>query len=67
MAARMYDVVFRPAMTADGTMSKEAQAEAVGRQVQLRGTRETLSLDRIFNYRLARKIQAELISSGWER
>jgi NitT/TauT family transport system substrate-binding protein len=65
VAARTYDR-YRSAMTPNGTIDKNLQKryiEDVAGRMQLK---ETPSVERIFNYAMAEKIQAELKSSGWK-
>jgi NitT/TauT family transport system substrate-binding protein len=58
LAAKTYDVA-RAAMTADGTLNEEAQKKAVETVLDRLGLKD-YSLDRVFNYSLAHKINGEL-------
>lgn len=65
VAARTYDL-YRSAMTPNGTINKNLQKryiEDVAGRMQLK---ELPSVERIFNYSIAEKIHAELISSDWK-
>jgi len=64
LAAKIYDAV-RPAMTLDGTVTEELQKKALEHVLKRMGLRESPSLERIFNYALARRIRAELDAEGW--
>jgi NitT/TauT family transport system substrate-binding protein len=65
VAAKMYDTVLRPAMTSDGTMNEEAQRRAIESLVKMLGVKE-VSLERIFDYRLTKRLNAEFVSTGWK-
>ena len=58
LAAKTYDVA-RPAMTADGTLNEEAQKKALEIVLDRLGLKD-YPLDKVFNYSLAHKINAEL-------
>ena len=64
LAAKIYDAV-RPAMTLDGTVTEELQKKALEHVLKRMGLRESPSLERIFNYALARRIRAELDAERW--
>jgi len=64
LAAKIYDAV-RPAMTADGSVSEELQRKALEHVLKRMGAKESPSMERIFNYALARRIRAELDAKGW--
>jgi hypothetical protein len=54
-----------PAMTSDGTVSKEAEKRIVDDVIGRVGLKEAPSLDRVFNFSLVRKIRGELDAAGW--
>ena len=58
LAAKTYDVS-RPAMSADGTLNEEAQKKALEVVLDRLGLKD-YPLDKVFNYSLATKINAEL-------
>jgi NitT/TauT family transport system substrate-binding protein len=64
-AAKTYDL-YRSAMTADGTVSKETQARFVDEIAKRMKLKEPPAVENIFNYSTSRKIIRELESSGWK-
>jgi ABC-type nitrate/sulfonate/bicarbonate transport system substrate-binding protein len=65
MAGKIYDSS-RPAMTVDGTVSKDAERRIVDDEVGRLGVKESPPLDRVFNFSLVRRIRAELDAAGWK-
>lgn len=65
-AARIYDESFRPATTATGTLSEEEQSKALERYLRLVGVKDPLPIEKVFDYRLAKKVYASLADSGWK-
>jgi len=64
LAAKSYDVI-RPALTADGGLSEEAQRKALDLILQVQNIKESSPLDRFFDFALQRRVSAELKSKGW--
>ena len=64
LAAKTYDL-YRAAMTTDGTLSEELQRKSLEVYVKLAGLKTPPPLDKIFDFRLAKKIFSELESNGW--
>ena len=65
LAAQYYDLV-RPIMTADGTVNVELQKKYLDQALKVLAPKEAPSVERIYNYSLARKINAELDGNGWK-
>jgi NitT/TauT family transport system substrate-binding protein len=63
LATKTYDVA-RPAMTLDGTLNEEAQKKAMAVILDRLGLKDSPSLDRIFDYSIAHKINLELNRKG---
>jgi NitT/TauT family transport system substrate-binding protein len=66
LAAKTYDSALRPAMTPDGTIGEDLQRKAVEHLVTRLGGAKTYSLGKIFDYSLAKKIQADLQIRRWK-
>ena len=66
LAAKAYDHVVKPAMTQDGTLSRDMQAKAVEHVLKRLDLKETPPLARIFDFSVTRKVIAELQSKGWK-
>ena len=64
MAGKIYDLS-RPAMTLDGTVSREAEKRIVDDALGRVGLKESPPLDRVFDFSLVRKIRGELDAGGW--
>jgi len=62
LAAKTYDVS-RPAMTTDGTINEESQKKALEVVLDRLGLKDYPS-DKVFNYSLAQKINADLNRKG---
>ena len=65
MAAKVYDLS-KPAMTVDGTLSRETGKKIVDDALGRVGLKEAPPLDRVFNFSLVRKIRSELDAGGWK-
>jgi len=65
LAGQYYDLV-RPIMTVDGTIGAELQKRYLDQALKVLAPRETPALERIYNYSLARRVNAELDSAGWK-
>jgi len=65
LAGQYYDQV-RPIMTTDGTVSVELQKKYLDQALKVLAPKESPAVERIYNYSLARKINAELDASGWK-
>jgi hypothetical protein len=65
LAGQYYDLV-RPIMTSDGTVSVELQKKYLDQALKVLGPKESAGVERIYNYSLARKINAELDAAGWK-
>ena len=65
LAGQYYDLV-RPIMTTDGTVSVELQKKYLDQALKVLAPKELPAVERIYNYALARKINAELDASGWK-
>ena len=65
LAGQYYDLV-RPIMTADGTIGAELQKKYLDQALKVLAPREAPALERIYNYSLPRKINAELDGAGWK-
>ena len=64
LAGPYYDQV-RPIMTADGTVSIELQKKYLDQALKVLAPKESPAVERIYNYSLARKINAELDAAAW--
>jgi ABC-type nitrate/sulfonate/bicarbonate transport system substrate-binding protein len=65
LAGQYYDQV-RPIMTADGAVSTEMQRKYLDQALKVLNPKEPPSIERIYNYSIARKISAELDGAGWK-
>ena len=65
MAAKVYDLS-KPAMTVDGTLSRETEKRIVDDALGRVGLKEAPPLDRVFTFSLVRKIRSELDAGGWK-
>jgi ABC-type nitrate/sulfonate/bicarbonate transport system substrate-binding protein len=65
LAGQYYDLV-RPIMTSDGTVNTEFQKKYLDQALKVLSPKESPTVERIYNYSLARKINAELDASGWK-
>ncbi|MGB7946423.1 MAG: ABC transporter substrate-binding protein [Candidatus Binatia bacterium] len=64
-AARIYDSA-RPTMTADGTLSDEAQKKIVAFVTKQAGAKEAPPYDKLFDFSVIRKANATLQARGWQ-
>jgi NitT/TauT family transport system substrate-binding protein len=65
LAGQYYDQV-RPIMTADGTVSIDMQKRYLDQALKVLNSKEPPSVERIYNYSIARKVNAELDAVGWK-
>jgi len=65
LAGQYYDLV-RPIMSSDGTVNADFQKKYLDQALKVLAPKESPTLERIYNYSLARKINAELDASGWK-
>ena len=65
LAAKGYDAAL-PALTQDGTFSDESQKKAVEAVLRIAGAKESLPVDRFFNFAITKKVAAELQAKGWK-
>ena len=65
LAGQYYDQV-RPIMTADGTVSIDMQRRYLDQALKVLNSKEPPSVERIYNYSIARKVNAELDATGWK-
>lgn len=65
LAAKGYDAA-RPALTADGTMTEASQRKALEAVLKSAGIKDTPPLDRFFNFAVAKKVAADLQTTGWK-
>ena len=63
-AAKLYDSS-RPTMTADGTVSAEAERKMTGFILKIAGMKEAPPADKLFDFALVRKAHAALQAKGW--
>lgn len=62
--AKTFEIIL-PAMTADGTMSEEAQKRVVDQFLGRSAKKEAPPLEKVFDFSVARKIFAQLQAQGW--
>ena len=65
LAAKSYDVI-RPALTVDGGLSEESQRKALDLILQVQGIKETLPLERFFDFGIQKRLSAEFRSKNWK-
>ncbi|HEX2227002.1 MAG TPA: hypothetical protein VHM64_07660 [Candidatus Binatia bacterium] len=53
-------------MTPDGTVSAELQKKYLDQALKVLAPKDVPPVERIYNYSLTRKINAELDASGWK-
>lgn len=63
--AKIYALLV-PAMTKDGTISIDAQKNAVGQFSKAVASKEAAPLERVFDYSFAKKGLADLTAKGWK-
>jgi len=59
LAEKTYDI-FRPVMTTDGAVNTEMQKRAVDLQLKVLGSKESVPLEKLFDFSLTQRISAEL-------
>jgi hypothetical protein len=64
LAIKSYDVI-RPALTADGGLSEDAQRKALDLILQVQNVKESPSVERFFDFAIQRRVSSELKSKGW--
>lgn len=64
LAAKSYDVI-RPALTADGGLSEEAQRKALDLILQVQNVKESPPVERFFDFAVQRRVSAALKNKGW--
>jgi NitT/TauT family transport system substrate-binding protein len=65
LAGQYYDQV-RPIMTADGTVSVDMQKKYLDQALKVLNPKEQPTVEKLYSYGLARKINAELDAAGWK-
>jgi hypothetical protein len=65
LATKGYDAAL-PALTQDGTFNEESQKKAVEAVLRIAGAKESLPVDRFFNFTITKKVAAELQAKGWK-
>jgi len=64
LAAKGYDAA-RPALTSDGTFNEESQKKSVEAVLRIAGVKESLPVDKFFNFTVTKKVAAELQAKAW--
>ena len=65
LAGQYYDQV-RPIMTADGTVNVDMQKKYIDQALKVLNPKEPPTLEKLYSYGLARKVNAELDAAGWK-
>lgn len=65
LAGQYYDQV-RPIMTADGTVNVDMQKKYLDQALKVLNPKEAPTVERLYSYGLARKVNAELDAAGWK-
>jgi NitT/TauT family transport system substrate-binding protein len=65
LASKGYDSA-RPALTSDGTFSDESQKKAVDAVLRIAGAKESVPVDKFFNFAVTKKVAADLQAKGWK-
>jgi len=65
LAGQYYDQV-RPIMTADGTVNVDMQKKYLDQALKVLNSKEPPSVEKLYSYGLARKVNAELDAAGWK-
>lgn len=65
LAGQYYDQV-RPIMTADGTVNIDMQKKYLDQAVKVLNPKEAPTVEKLYSYGLARKVNAELDAAGWK-
>ncbi len=58
--------MIRPALTADGGLSEDAQRKALDLILQVQNVKESPSVERFFDFAIQRRVSSELKSKGWK-
>ncbi|MGH7767109.1 MAG: ABC transporter substrate-binding protein [Candidatus Binatia bacterium] len=65
MVGKIYDR-FKPGMTPDGTINEALQRKSIEHIIERVGVKEPPPLDKVFDFAMARKANAELRAKGWK-
>jgi hypothetical protein len=65
IAGQYYDQV-RPIMTADGTVNVDMQKKYLDQALKVLNPKEVPTVEKLYSYAVARKINAELDAAGWK-
>jgi NitT/TauT family transport system substrate-binding protein len=65
IAGQYYDQV-RPIMTADGTVNADMQKKYLDQALKVLNPKEVPTVEKLYSYAVARKINAELDAAGWK-
>jgi ABC-type nitrate/sulfonate/bicarbonate transport system substrate-binding protein len=65
IAVKVYDSS-RPTMTADGTLSEDAQKKMAAFVARSSGLKDIVTLDKAFDFSFVRKANAALHAKGWQ-
>ncbi len=65
LAGQYYDQV-RPIMTTDGTVNVDMQKKYLDQAVKVLNPKEAPTPERVYNYAIARKVNADLDAAGWK-
>ena len=65
LAGQYYDQV-RPIMTADGTVNVDMQKKYLDQALKVLAPKESPTVEKLYSYGLARKVNAELDAAGWK-
>jgi len=65
LAGQYYDQV-RPIMTADGTVNLDMQKKYLDQALKVLNPKEAPTVEKLYSYGLARKVNAELDAAGWK-
>jgi len=65
IAAKVYDSS-RPTMTADGTLSDDAQKKMAAFVAKSSGLKDVVAADKVFDFSFVRKANATLHAKGWQ-
>ncbi len=65
LAGQYYDQV-RPIMTADGTVNVDMQKKYLDQALKVLNPKEPPTVEKLYSYGLARKVNAELDAAGWK-
>ena len=65
LAGQYYDQV-RPIMTADGTVNVDMQKKYLDQALKVLNPKEAPTVEKLYSYGLARKVNAELDAAGWK-